>query len=221
MSIRKVSFVSGEYYHIYNRGNSKQKIFRDKYDYLYFIKLMHVLNQKNNKQLRDFTHNIFVFHEDNDPLVAIGAWVLMPNHFHILVTPTEDGDVSKYMQKVCTGYVMYYNQKYKRTGSLFEGKFKSQYANNDKYLKYLFSYIHLNPVKLIDKNWKKKGIKNIQKTFDFLNSYEYSSYLDYLNKNERPQSILLNLKTFPNYFSSRGEFKKEILDWIKYDEEIH
>ena len=116
---------------------------------------------------------------------------------------------------------MYYNQKYNRNGSLFEGKFKSQHANNDKYLKYLFSYIHLNPIKLIDKNWKKKGVKNTQKTFDFLNSYEYSSYIDYVNKNERPQHIILNLKPFPNYFSSRGVFKKEILDWIKYSNEIN
>src|SRR3989344_2537781 len=216
MSIRKVSFVFGEYYHIYNRGNSKQKIFHNKGDYLYFLKLLHVLNQKENKQLRDHIHNIFVSHKDDNPLVAIGAYVLMPNHFHILITPTEDGNVSKYMQKVCTGYVMYYNQKYKRSGSLFEGKFKSQHANNDRYLKYLFSYIHLNPVKLIDKNWKEKGIKNIQKTFDFLDSYEYSSYLDYVTPEARPQGIILKVKAFPNYFPSRKEFKSEILEWFQY-----
>jgi len=217
MSIRKVSFVFGEYYHIYNRGNSKQKIFHNKGDYLYFLKLLHVLNQKENKQLRDHIHNIFVSHKDDNPLVAIGAYVLMPNHFHILITPTEDGNVSKYMQKVCTGYVMYYNQKYKRSGSLFEGKFKSQHANNDIYLKYLFSYIHLNPVKLIDKDWKEKGIKNTQKILDFLNSYEYSSYLDYVYENKRSQCILLNRKAFPDYFSSYKKFQNEILEWIEYE----
>jgi len=172
MSIRKVSFVSGEYYHIYNRGNSKQKIFHDKEDYLYFIKLLYILNQKDNKQVRDYIYNIFIPRTDNSPLAAIGAYVLMPNHFHILITPIEDGNISKYMQKICTGYVMYYNQKYKRSGGLFEGKFKSQHSDNDKYLKYLFSYIHLNPIKLIDKNWKEKGIKNIKKSLDFLDSYE-------------------------------------------------
>ena len=114
MSIRKVSFAFGEYYHIYNRGNSKQKIFHDREDYQHFIKLLHVLNQKNNKQLRDQAQDVFIFHKDDSPIVAIGAYVLMPNHFHILITPTEDGNISKYMQKVCTGYVMYYNQKYKR-----------------------------------------------------------------------------------------------------------
>lgn len=207
----------GEYYHIYNRGNSKQKIFRDKQDYLYFIKLLHVLNQKNNKQLKDQAYDVFIFHKDNNPLVAVGAYVLMPNHFHILITPTEEGNISKYMQKVCTGYVMYYNQKYKRSGSLFEGKFKSQYAHNDKYLKYLFAYIHLNPVKLIDKNWKENGIKNIQKTLDFLNSYEYSSYLDYISQGKRPQQIILKKNMFPNYFPNRKDFNKDILEWINYN----
>lgn len=207
----------GEYYHIYNRGNSKQKIFHDKWDYLYFLKLLHVLNQKNNKQIRNQAYDVFIFHEDRDPLVSIGAYVLMPNHFHILITPTEEGSISKYMQKVCTGYVMYYNQKYKRSGSLFEGKFKSQYANNDKYLKYLFAYIHLNPVKIIDKKWKEKGIKNIQKTLDFLGTYEYSSYLDYANEDKRSLSVILNRKSFPDYFPSRKEFKNDILDWINYN----
>lgn len=220
MSIRKVSFVFGEYYHIYNRGNSKQKIFHDRGDFLYFIKLLHVLNQKNKKQIRDQAHDIFISHEENNPLVSIGAYTLMPNHFHILITPTEEGSISKFMQKVCTGYVMYYNQKYKRNGSLFEGKFKSQHISNDRYLKYLFSYIHLNPLKLIDKDWKKKGLKNMQKTFDFLNSYEYSSYLDYINESKRPQHILLKTKAFPNYFPNYKKFRSEILDWIKYTPEV-
>jgi putative transposase len=217
MSIRKVSFVFGEYYHIYNRGNSKQKIFHNKEDYSYFVKLLHVLNQKNNKQVRDHAHNIFISHKNDNPLVAIGAYVLMPNHFHILITPTEEGSVSKYMQKVCTGYVMYYNQKYKRSGSLFEGKFKSQHTNNDIYLKYLFSYIHLNPVKLINNKWKENGIKNTKKTLDFLNTYKYSSYLDYVSENKRPQNFLLNRKVFPGYFPNSKEFQNEILDWIKYN----
>ena len=219
MSIRKVSFVFGEYYHIYNRGNSKQKIFHEKEDYLYFIKLLYILNQKNKKQLRDYTHDVFISRENCDPLVAIGAYVLMPNHFHILITPTEDGSVSKFMQKISTGYVMYYNQKYKRSGSLFEGKFKSQHANNDRYLKYLFSYIHLNPIKLIDKNWKEKGIKNAQKAFEFLNNYTYSSYSDYVNESNRPECIILNKKAFPAYFPNSKIFRKEIVEWFNYNTE--
>ena len=215
MSIRKVSFVPGEYYHIYNRGNSKQKIFHNQQDYLYFIKLLFILNQKNNKQLRDQPCDIFISHEDSDPLVAIGAYVLMPNHFHILITPTEEGNVSKYMQKVCTGYVMYYNQKYKRSGSLFEGKFKSQHVNNDRYLKYLFTYIHLNPVKMIQSDWKEEGIKNVKVVREHLVNYPFSSYFDYSKKGRRLFGLVLNKKAFPQYFSKKRDFRDFINDWLK------
>ena len=59
----------------------------------------------------------------------------MPNHFHILITQMEEKGVSKFMQKLSTAYSMYYNKKYKRTGGLFEGKFKSEHLNKDRYLK--------------------------------------------------------------------------------------
>ena len=217
MSIRKVNFVPKEYYHIYNRGNSKQEIFHDDEDYILFIKLLHLLNRSSNirvSELIDFGFDISV----NEPLVSIGAYVLMPNHFHILITPTETGDISKFMQKVCTTYVMYHNKKYKRTGSLFEGKFKSQYLDNNIYLKYIFSYIHLNPVKLIDKNWKINGISNKQKALDFLQKYQYSSYLDYLIPKTRSQEIILNRAGFPDYFPNKDNFKKEILEWLSFKE---
>ncbi len=75
----------------------------------------------------------------------------MPNHFHILFKQEKEQGITTFMQKLSTAYVMYYNKKYKRSGGLFEGKFKSKYAGEDRYLKYLFSYIHLNPLKILDK----------------------------------------------------------------------
>src|SRR3989344_7999827 len=123
MSIRKVSFVPGEYYHIYNRGNSKQKIFHNKADYERFISLLYLSNSGNNFKI-DYIgkHNIYIT-DRGSRLVSIGAYCLMPNHFHILITPLVEGGVSKFMQKMTTAYSMYYNQKYRRTGGLFEGKF--------------------------------------------------------------------------------------------------
>ena len=58
------------------------------------------------------------------------------------------------MQKLLTAYTMYFNKKNERTGPLFSGMFKATHANEDEYLKYLFSYIHLNPIKLIEPLWK-------------------------------------------------------------------
>ncbi len=216
MSIRKVSFALGEYYHIYNRGNSKQKIFHDKQDYLRFVGLLYACNSEHN--FRSFglnkDQNLFDFQRD-EKLVSVGAYCLMPNHFHLLITQKDGGDISKFMQKLSTAYVMYYNKKYKRTGGLFEGKFKSQHLSTDKYLKYIFSYIHLNPVKLIDKDWKEKGIRNKKESLKYLHQYSYSSFSDFLGI-QRIQNKVLDKNDFPRYFSNSKVFLGEIFEWLNY-----
>ncbi|MEI7689094.1 MAG: transposase [Candidatus Nomurabacteria bacterium] len=215
MSIRKVSFAFGEYYHIYNRGNSKQTIFHDNEDYYHFIKLLFLSNTKSNFKLRNKSKNFFDSKQENK-LVFVGCYCLMPNHFHLILSQTEEGSISKFMQKITTSYSMYYNQKYKRTGSLFEGKFKSEHVGDDRYLKYLFSYIHLNPVKLIQKDWKEIGIKNKEDTLVFLKEYKYSSYQDYSDIS-RKENIILDRKAFPDYFPNKDKFQREIFEWLSYN----
>ncbi|MBU0999446.1 transposase [Patescibacteria group bacterium] len=217
MSIRKVAFVPGEFYHIYNRGNSKQIIFHDKQDYNRFLALLYSVNTKQNIIFRLVFNDMYKFYR-GERLVSIGGYCLMSNHFHLLLTETEDGSISKFMQKLTTAYSMYYNEKYKRTGGLFEGKFKSEHASEERYLKYLFSYIHLNPVKIIDKNWKTDGIKNKQKVLEFLKNYQYSSYKDYLGI-DRAEDAILNRGDLPDYFSSKEEFSKEIFEWLFFNED--
>ena len=218
MSMRKVSFVKDEYYHIYNRGNSKQKIFHDTEDYLRIVNLFYLCNSENNFKFfilnRGRSNDPYLF-ERGKQLVSVGAYCIMPNHFHILITEKQEGGISKFMQKLTTAYVMYYNKKYKRTGSLFEGKFKSGYIDNDRYLKYLFSYIHLNPIKLLQTDWKEKGIKNKKQALEYLNKYKYSSFFDYLNIN-RKQNNILNKESFPNYFENQKIFEEEIFEWLGY-----
>ena len=219
MSIRKTNFIQGEYYHIYNRGNSKQKIFNDKEDYLRFISLLYISNTKDKFNLYDLqrSSNFNVYKlERNNLLVNIGAYCLMPNHFHILITDKVEGGISKFMQKLSTAYSMYYNKKYERSGVLFEGKFKSQHIDGDRYFKYLFSYVHLNPVKLIQNDWKEKGIINKKEVIEYLNKYSYSSYLDFIGEN-RVQNKILNIDSFPKYFSNRTSFLKEIFEWLNYN----
>lgn len=216
MSIRKTNLVQGEFYHIYNRGNSKQKIFHDKEDYLRFISLLYISNTGENIRFYDLSRNSNFDPyqvERNKLLVNLGAYCLMPNHFHLLITEIIEGGISKFMQKLGTAYSMYYNKKYERSGGLFEGKFKSQHADSDQHLKYLFSYIHLNPIKLIQKDWKEKGIKNKKEAVEYLNKYFYSSYLDFLEE-KRIQNKILNLELFPKYFHNRVSFTEEILEWL-------
>ena len=110
---------------------------------------------------------------------------------------------------------MYFNQKYERTGTLFEGKFKARHANNDEYLKYLYSYIHLNPIKLIDSTWKEKGISDAKKAYLYASSYEYSSLPDYTAE-VREQNKIINPNPFPDYFLNAGGVQKELLEWLTY-----
>jgi putative transposase len=217
MSIRKVKLVSGEYYHIYNRGNSKQKIFIDKNDYLRFISLLYACNQKGNLKVGNLGKGQTLYDtEREEPIVDIGAYCLMPNHFHLFITQSKDDNISNFMQKLSTSYSMYFNKKYSRTGSLFEGKFKSQHISKNTYLKYLFSYIHLNPIKLIQKDWKEKGIRNKKEALNYLNEYPYSSYLDFIGE-KRIQNKILNIEPFPKYFKNKESFLAEIFEWFNHN----
>jgi putative transposase len=227
MSIRETPIVNSEYYHIFNRGNGKNKIFLDNEDYLRFIKLLYLCNSNKSINFRtDIVEkkiSAWDF-ERGDTLVSIGAWVLMPNHFHIYLTGSrskasgrisgrKNNSIIIFLQKLSTAYAKYFNAKYKRTGSLFEGKFKSVNIKGDIQAKYLFSYIHLNPIKLIQSNWKENGIKNIQKTFDFLDSYKWSSFHFFKGK-KLLENVIINIKDFPDYFKTVKSFNEEILEWF-------
>jgi putative transposase len=207
MSVRILQFVNGECYHIYNRGNSKQVIFHDVQDHEYFIKLLQCMNTEDRIAIRDV--------EDKNSLkkeciVSIGSYCLMPNHFHILLKQEKEGGVSKFMQKISTAYVMYYNKKYKHSGSLFEGKFKSKYSGTDVYLRYLFSYIHLNPLKILDHEWKLKASNIPETMLHFLESYRYSSFLEYYTNT----FTIVAKDAFPDYFPTRSDFVKDIQSWF-------
>jgi putative transposase len=219
MGIRTISLAAGEFFHLYNRGVDKRTIYLDSYDHRRFVELMYLCNSSTAINMRDIhrdNSSVFEF-ETGEPLVAIGAYCLMPNHFHILATPLVEGGLTKFMGKLGTGYSMYFNKKYKRTGALFQGRFKSEHASTDEYLKYLYSYIHLNPVKLIDSTWKEKGIKDAAKSFDFAASFQYSSLSDYLGQ-KREEGKIIDPKPFPEYFATQNDIKNELFEWLTYNE---
>lgn len=226
MGYRKIPLTEGEFYHIYNRGNSRQQIFFNDEDYHRFIKLLYICNSVKKLNFREdiVEKGIDVWDIDRDKnIVSIGAWVLMPNHFHIYITlpkdrllgDFEENNITIFMRKLCTAYSKYINQKYKRTGSLFEGRFKSVHIENDNQAKYLFSYIHLNPIKLIDNKWKENGIKNKKEAENFLKKYRWSSYLDFKGT-IRPENKILDEKAFPKYFQNMKDFDSEIEEWFSF-----
>lgn len=218
MSERKFTFSEGEFYHVYNRGNSKQVIYNSHNDHTRFMRLLYLSNSHTQFKIDNLGQNELLF-DRGQQLVAIGAYCLMPNHFHILLTPLVEGGVSKFMQKLTTGYSMYYNNKYERTGTLFEGKFKARWVDSDQYLKYLYAYIHLNPVKLIDSTWKQEGIKDPVAAFDFALAYKYSSLQDYIGtaQYERQEKEILDIPKFPDFFMSDTLIKNELFEWLNYD----
>lgn len=117
MTTRNFQFSEGEYYHIYNRGVEKRKIFMNDADHKRFIRLLYVANGTNPAHLSNyqgFNYQGLTLLEikKGDSIVAIGAWVLMPNHFHLLLKEIKPGGISEFMQKLLTAYTMYFNTKY-------------------------------------------------------------------------------------------------------------
>ncbi|MHB8860644.1 MAG: transposase [Minisyncoccota bacterium] len=214
---RTFMFAPGEFYHIYNRGTEKRNIFMSRSDRNRFLTLLYLANQSDptDLKLQGSTLLELVGQRTGTPLVEIVAYCLMPNHFHLLIRELEEGGISKFMQKITTGYTMYFNRKNDRNGSLFQGRFKATHVADDRYLRYLISYIHLNPIKLIEPKWKEVGISNKDHAERYLENYAYSSYLDYLGK-ERREGVILAREALPEYFKSGTDFKAFVTEWLTY-----
>lgn len=214
---RKHIISEGEYYHLYNRGVEKRNIFLTQEDRNRFKRLLYVANGTENFIFRDIERKSLKEIDRGEPLVAIAAWVLMPNHFHILVKETTEGGTAMFMRKLCTGYSSYFNKRHDRVGPLLQGRYKSQHVSEDAHLKYLFAYIHLNPLKLIEPAWKERGNIDITKAKKYISSYEHSSCLSYVDAS-REESILLSKTEFPEYFSEKKDFEDFHADFISFSD---
>ena len=214
---RSIQIAPDEIYHLYNRGVEKRKIFLRHSDYERFIALLYLANQTDPTDLkyqgRSFAE--ITRTRTSGQLVDIIAYCLMPNHFHLLVHERTEGGIAKFMQKLTTGYTMYFNKRNERSGSLFEGTYKAKHVRDDRYFQYIISYIHLNPVKLIDPKWKENGIKDRARAERYIERFEYSSYRDYLGKS-RPQGILLEKDFFAELLAP-NDFKSCVTEWLTYN----
>ncbi len=212
---QRIEFASNEIYHIYNRGTEKRLIFTSRRDYERFLTLLYSCNQEERLDERLSRHTLREALElpRGSPLVDVAAYCLMPNHFHLVLVEIGGSGISKFIQKVITGYTMYFNKRYERSGALFQGKFKVVHAKDDRYLKYLIAYVHLNPTALT-KTFEKE-ILSARAHLGSLEKYPYSSYLDYAGI-ERPENKLIDAHAMPEYFSTPSEFKKHIKEWLSY-----
>ena len=217
---RQIPFTPDEYFHIYNRGTNKMPIFNSISDYERFVKLLYLANSKETLQFSDINKHKIWETKIGETLVSIGAWCLMPNHFHLLIKSKNEKSTSLFIQRLLISHSKYFNTKYERNGSLFQGKSKSSHIDNENYLKYIFSYIHLNPLKLIDKNWKEKICSvNKQKNqkINYLNKYKYSSLSDYRGE-KRNENKILDKNAFPFYFLETKNHLNDLQDWFTDNE---
>ncbi len=148
MGFRKEELANDEYYHIYNRGTDKRTVFEDKQDFFQFLQMLDLFNiDMACGAVKAYKYPANLEHRGSTSvLVEVVAYCLNGNHYHLLLRQVADDGIVKLMQKIGTGYTLYFNQKNERSGSLFQGRFKSKHIGTDEYLKGLSAYINLNNV---------------------------------------------------------------------------
>lgn len=150
--MRKIKI--GDYYHIYSRGVDNQCIFKENLDYLRFMGSIFQFNTKLNVEYNKYKQI------KREKLVKIYCFTLMPNHFHMILKEIREGGISLFMQKLLSGYSLYFNKKYERKGRLMETTFKDKLIDEDDYFKYLTRYIWNNPLKLKHPEYQSIDLKN-------------------------------------------------------------
>lgn len=196
------------HYHIYNRGADKREIFLDDHDYQTFLSLLKtylspVESDQTTSPISSDSRPHRIQRRRNMNLadqVKLLAYCLMPNHFHLLIQQKSPHAISQFMQRVCTSYVTYFNQKYTRSGTLFQGVYKAVLVEDKSHLVYLSKYIHLNPTQT-------KKIGPFATTTGSPADYPYSSYKKYLEGKQIPwldTSVLPNSDVSIDQLNSLG-----------------
>jgi len=140
-------FATGEFYHVYNRGVDKRRVFMNREDSARFHESMSVFNTRDPVgSLYEYKFNLRLGRNKNkkERLVDIVCYCLNPNHYHFILRQGIDGGISEYMRRLGGGYTMYFNTKYRRSGSLFQGRYKSTYLSSNEKLLYTSAYVNLN-----------------------------------------------------------------------------
>lgn len=212
--MNRLKFENDEYYHIYNRGLDKRDIFLETKDYYRFLSNIYYFNDVNFRPENFDYQGLTLMDATRTELVNIITWSLMPNHYHLLINQKIDNGITKFMRRLGTGYTMYTNKKYERTGHIFQGPFKAKHINKDTYLQHLTRYIHLNPLDIFDHDWRKNGVKDIDTSKKFLLEYKWSSLNDYMGNQNFPQILSPVFKDI--LFTTNPEnYLNFLTEWMK------
>lgn len=195
-------YLENGYYHIYNRGVEKRKIFLDKQDYGVFLSyLKEYLVKKNEKKFQEKLADVNTPWVEKDKIlkqlrlnnffneVILLAYCLMPNHFHFFVKQKSAGSIDKFMNSLCTRYTMYFNRRYKRVGPLYQGVYKAVLITSESQFLHLSRYIHKQALTL------RVTLQGVAlQALQALQAGQPCSYLEYLGKRKtewiHPEGIL-------------------------------
>jgi len=217
--MRKTEFAIGEYYHIYNRGVDKRTIFECRDDYKRFLLGMKEFNRLDaigslyekylrEKKIGGSGGSASIMEAEPPRLVDVICFCVNQNHYHFILKQNEEKGIEKFMQKLGTSYTMFYNNKYSRSGILFQGKYKAIHINTNEYLLLLSAYVNMNHQihGYPEKDWP------------------YSSLLDYTGKRDgklcEKEAVLgqfdNNFEQYEKYLNDNAEYFREKKGLEKY-----
>src|SRR3989344_5033777 len=224
---KRPEFYNGGIYHVYNRGTEKRDVFLDSGDFVRFVHDLYVLNDEATHVHTRRRVPVFARRDVRGPtsdiparkrklLVEVIAWVLMPNHYHVILQQRADDGVSRFMQKLGTGYTMYFNERYERNGVLFQGKYKVKPVETDAYLRHLVHYVHGNPTALWKEGKVARGkMEREDEALGRLREYRWSSYLDYVGEKNFPSVLSGNIVVELGLFQGM-RYEKDLRDWLQH-----
>lgn len=187
MAIQR-SFALDEWYYCFNRGIDKRAVFDNEQDAQRFLMLLYLANGTKPIGLhgRQRPNLRGAFDTDRGrAIVALGAYCLMPNHFHILIKEITENGITTFMRKIGTAYTMYFNKKNERVGNLFLKPFRSRHVGTDRYFQRVLQYIHCNPTELYEPDWKQGKIRYMRSLERKLIEYPYSSLPGFVQRGQK------------------------------------
>lgn len=238
MTNRNIHFEEHGIYHILTRAVDKKRFFADEADCLRFVFQIFAANigitvsNFLHQNISKISRNLLVGRKDSfdqtEPsrtlLVHILSFALVVDHYHLLLALNEDENgIPRYMQRLNTGFAMYFNLKKNRRGALFESRYKVVSIENERQLYTIIRYINItNPLDVYQPGWRESGIKDRSAAWNFLSEYQFSSFPDIFGK--RNSLILASRPVLEEYLGESiikdraglREFAQDYL-WQKSD----
>lgn len=205
-----------ELYHVLNRGVEKRSIAMDDQDRARFV---YDLFEFNDAKPAGSTYYSFGNLDLRNPemvrerqcIVDLHAWCLMGNHYHLLLSERIEGGLTLFLRKLNVGYANYFNERYRRSGTLFQGRTKKVLISRQAHFLHILHYIHLNPLDFMpsSKRWREQRVQSSAEARKHLAGYRWSSYLDYCGHNNFPS--LITKEIFEDVYPL---YEKEILGFL-------